>query len=102
MEMLFTIMAGVVVGALVAKNRNEYEKIVAICFAGGAATALGLIYTLIFGSNVGTSASPIWLIIGVIGGIGGMIAEAVLGFALNRIVAMLHTSHSDESHESAH
>jgi xanthosine utilization system XapX-like protein len=102
MEMLFSIMAGVIVGVLAARNRNEYEKIVSLCFAGGAATAFGLIYTLVSGNTVGTSASPMWIVVGIVGGIFGVVTHHILVFVLNRIATAMASSHHNETHETAH
>ena len=102
MEMLFTIMAGVLVGVLAARRKDEYEKIVSLCFAGGAATGLGLLWTLISGNTVGTSASFEWILVGIIGGIAGVVTQHVLNFVLNRIMAMIRASHHDETHETPH
>lgn len=102
MEMLYTIMAGVGVGVLAAHGKNDYEKIVSLCFAGAAAIAAALVYTMLSGETVGTSGSIVWPILGVVGGVAGVIFQRVLMFVLNRIVAMIQASHEGEPHETPH
>ncbi len=102
MEMLYTLMAGVGVGVLLARGKNEYEKVVSLCFAGVGAIVAALIYTLAVGETVGTSGSIIWLILGAVGGVAGVIFKTVLLLVLNRIVAMLKAPHDGEPHETPH
>ena len=102
MEMLYTIMAGVGVGVLAASGKNDYEKIVSLCFAGAAAIAAALVYTLLSGESVGTSGSIVWPILGAVGGVGGVIFQRVLTLILNRVVAMLNASHDGQPHETPH
>jgi uncharacterized membrane protein YeaQ/YmgE (transglycosylase-associated protein family) len=99
MEMLFSIMAGVFVGWLAGRalGHDEFGRIVTICFGGAGAIAVALLWTIVANRNVGTSASPEWIVAGLVGGVAGIVLYRILWFLLYR-PRPVREGHSETGH----
>ena len=103
MEMLFSIMSGTFVGWLAgrAMGYDEYGRIVTICFGGAGAIAVALAWTIVADRVVGTSASPEWIIAGIVGGVAGVVVYRALTFAMDMLVPR-DQYHTDAQHGTKH
>ncbi len=103
MVMLFSIMSGVFVGWLAgrAMGYDEYGRIVTICFGGAGAIAVALAWTILADRIVGTSASPEWILAGLVGGVIGIVVYRAISFATD-MLAPRDQHHTSAQHGTMH
>lgn len=83
MEMVYMGIASMFLGWLVGRalKLSEVDVIVMITMAGGGATLAGLAYLWIGDITVGQSGTLLWLVVGVMGGIAGIVTFLITRYA---------------------
>ncbi len=83
MEMVYSGIASMVLGWLVGRalKLSDVDTIVALTMAGGGAVLAGLAYLWIADITTGQSGSLMWLVVGIVGGIAGIVAFLVTRYA---------------------
>ncbi len=83
MEMVYMGIASMFLGWLVGRalKISEVDTIVVITMAGGGATLAGLAYLWIADITVGQSGSLMWVVVGLLGGLAGIVTFLLTRYA---------------------
>ena len=77
--MTYAGMASMFVGWLAGRlmKLNDADKVVVMLVAGGGACVVGLPYLWLSDTIVGQSGSPMWFVVGAVGGVIGVVVYAL-------------------------
>lgn len=83
MEMVYSGMASMLLGWLVGRalKLSEVDTIVCLTVAGGGAVLAGLAYLWIADITTGQSGSLMWLVVGFVGGMAGVVTYLMTRYA---------------------
>lgn len=83
MEMVYGGMASMFLGWLVGRvlKLSELDTIIALTMAGGGSLLSGLAYLWIADITTGQSGSLMWLVVGLLGGVAGVVTFLLTRYA---------------------
>lgn len=83
MEMVYMGISSMVLAWLVGRalKMSDLDTIIMLTMAGGGATLAGLAYLWIADIGMGQSGSLMWIVVGIIGGIAGIVAYLMTRYA---------------------